>query len=130
MTRSRVLIVDDEDGIRDMLREFLTGAGFRVALAADAAAARQAIAGGWFDAAVVDAVLPGGGQGLDIARELARRGVPVVMMTGNPVALRQLRMLSIPALRKPFRLAELLRLVEGARLGDRIDDAEPTAIGA
>jgi two-component system, OmpR family, response regulator len=115
MARCRVLVVDDQYDIREMLGEFLTGAGFHVALAADAAAARQAIARGSFDVAVVDAVLRGGEQGLDVARELAGLGMPVVMMTGHFAALRQLRMLNMPTLCKPFRLAELRRLVDGAR---------------
>jgi DNA-binding response OmpR family regulator len=54
----RVLIVDDESQIVDLLREFLRGAGFEVDAAGDAAGALELIRNQIFDAAVIDFNLP------------------------------------------------------------------------
>jgi DNA-binding response OmpR family regulator len=119
MAPCRVLVVDDQDDIRAMLLEFLAGPGFRAAGAADAAAARRAAARDGCDVAVIEAVLRDG-PGLDLARDLAAKGVAVVMMTGHFAALAQLRALGVPTLGKPFRLADFLRAVTAARTADAI----------
>jgi len=126
MAPCRVLVVDDQEDIRAMLLEFLSGVGFRAAAAADAAAARRAAARERFDVAVIDAVLRGE-PGLDLAREFAGQGVAVVMMSGHFAALAQLRALGIPALGKPFRLAELRRAILAARAAEAVGGA---ALGA
>ena len=60
MTEQRhVLVVDDDDRIRDLLRRFLSRAGFRVTVAPDAAAARRMAETLTFDLVVVDVMMPG-----------------------------------------------------------------------
>ena len=54
----RILIVDDESQIVDLLKEYLRGAGFEVDAAGDAAGALELIRNQIFDAAVVDFNLP------------------------------------------------------------------------
>ncbi len=66
----RVIIVDDDPGIRDVVGEFLGRHGFEVAEAADAAGLQRALAGAPADVIVLDVMLPGD-DGLTICRRLA-----------------------------------------------------------
>jgi two-component system OmpR family response regulator len=76
----RVVIVDDDPGIRDVVGEFLTRHGFDVAEAADAAGLQRALAAGAPDVIVLDVMLPGD-DGLTICRRLAGQpDAPAVIM--------------------------------------------------
>ena len=52
-------MVDDDDRIRELLKEYLARAGFRVSAAADAAAARRLVEQLDFDLLVLDVMMPG-----------------------------------------------------------------------
>ena len=65
-----LLIVDDDDRIRDLLKQYLSRAGFRVTGASDAAAARRLTEMLDFDLMVLDIMMPGE-DGLSFARWLA-----------------------------------------------------------
>jgi len=85
-----LLVVDDDDRLRDLLREFLTGRGFRVSTSADAAAARRLLAAISFDLLVLDVMMPGE-DGLSLTRWLRGRpgqagAAPVLILTarGDP----------------------------------------------
>ena len=54
-----LLVVDDDDRIRDLLKEYLVRCGFRVTGASDAAAARRLIESLEFDLFVLDVMMPG-----------------------------------------------------------------------
>lgn len=54
-----LLIVDDDDRIRELLKEYLARAGFRVTAAAGGAPARKLITTLDFDLAVFDVMMPG-----------------------------------------------------------------------
>src|SRR5438105_1164973 len=64
-----VLVVEDDENLRVVLRDNLEEEGYRVADAASAAAARAAIAGTRFDLVVLDVMLPDG-DGYTLCREL------------------------------------------------------------
>ncbi|MCS6890692.1 MAG: response regulator transcription factor [Rhodovarius sp.] len=82
-----LLVVDDDARLRALLQRFLTEQGFRVAVAADAAEARAALAAFAFDLIVLDVMMPGE-SGLDLVGSLRRAGqqVPILMLTarGDP----------------------------------------------
>ena len=59
------------------------------------------------DLLILDAVMPGR-QGFRLATDAAQRGIPIMMMTGEPVMNEMLDQLGWSHLRKPFRLPELL----------------------
>ncbi len=65
----RVLLVEDEDGVREGLAEALRTVGYAVTTAADLSAARNALDGGPFDAVLSDMVLPDG-SGVDLIRHV------------------------------------------------------------
>lgn len=79
-----LLVVDDDARLRALLQRFLTEQGFRVTAAADAAAARAALASFAFDLIVLDVMMPGE-SGLDLTESLRRAGqdVPILMLTAR-----------------------------------------------
>lgn len=78
-----VLVVDDDQKIRELLRRYLNEHGFRVTPAADAAAARAAMRGLSFDIILLDVMMPGE-NGLDLARDLkSSMSVPILMLTAR-----------------------------------------------
>jgi len=82
-----LLVVDDDARLRALLQRFLAEQGFRVTAAADAAAARRALAAVSFDLVVLDVMMPGE-SGLELTESLRREGleVPILMLTarGSP----------------------------------------------
>jgi two-component system phosphate regulon response regulator OmpR len=78
-----VLIVDDDQRIRELLARFLTANGFRVTTADDAASARSAMRGLAFDLIVLDVMMPGD-SGLVLARELQdKTKIPICLLTAR-----------------------------------------------
>jgi two-component system phosphate regulon response regulator OmpR len=79
-----LLVVDDDARLRALLQRFLAEQGFRVTAAADAAAARRALAGFAFDLVVMDVMMPGE-SGLELVESLRREGqeVPILMLTAR-----------------------------------------------
>src|SRR5687768_14931558 len=78
---SRILVVDDDPTVSDVVRRYLERAGYDVTLAADGAAALTAADASPPDLVVLDLMLPGM-SGLEVCRQLRRRSdVPVVMLT-------------------------------------------------
>lgn len=78
---TRLLIVDDDPGIRELTAAFLQGHGYAVDTAADGAAMRQAIAAQPYDLIVLDVMMPGE-DGLSILRSMDRsRGAAVIIQS-------------------------------------------------
>lgn len=79
-TSARILIVDDDPGIRDVVSEFLTRHGYQVQTAPDARGMEQELARGPVDLIVLDVMMPGE-DGLAICRRLsAQPGGPAIIM--------------------------------------------------
>ncbi|QUD87271.1 response regulator [Phenylobacterium montanum] len=113
-----LLVVDDDDRIRDLLREFLARAGFRVSVAADAAAARRLLLALEFDLLVFDVMMPGeDGFSLThwVRNHAPARLTPVLMLTARDAASDRIEGLTLGAddyLAKPFEPQELLLRIE------------------
>ena len=75
----KILVVDDDRGIRDVLAEFLTRHGYQVETVADAGEMDRALERARPDLVVLDLMLPGE-NGLSICRRLAGRDRPPVVM--------------------------------------------------
>ncbi len=76
-----ILVVDDDDRIRDLLRQYLTENGFIVTVASDAADARVRIGILEFDLLVLDLMMPGE-NGLEFAASVREKNpVPILMLT-------------------------------------------------
>ncbi|MDP9103727.1 MAG: response regulator [Pseudomonadota bacterium] len=110
-----LLVVDDDDRIRELLKEYLARAGFRVTTAADAARARKLMQTLDFDLAVLDVMMPGE-DGLSLSRWVRGRGpTPVLILTARGEAQDRIAGLTTGAddyLQKPFEPQELLLRIE------------------
>jgi len=130
----RILVVDDDPALRDLLREYLTASGFMVEAAADGAQMRERIGQAMPDAIVLDLMLPGE-DGLSLAREL-RKGsdVPILMLSARGEEVDRVVGLEVGAddyLAKPFSPRELLaRLRALLRRARRDSPAVATAPAA
>ena len=106
-----ILVVDDDDRLRELLGKYLADNGFRVAIAADAQDARSRLANLAFDLIVLDLMMPGE-SGLDLAADLRRTNpVPILMLTAMGEAEDRIRGLECGAddyLTKPFEPRELV----------------------
>ena len=108
----KLLVVDDDPRMRDLLRRYLTENGFEVSLAADGPAMNRLLLREPFDLIVLDLMLPGE-DGLSIVRRLRGAGerTPVVMLTARGDDVDRIIGLEVGAddyLPKPFNPRELL----------------------
>lgn len=117
MQHAHVLIVEDEAPIRDMIRFALERAGFSISEAADAQAARLAIAERRPALVLLDWMLPGV-SGAQFARELRRdeltADIAIIMVTARVDADDRVRGLDLGAddyITKPFSSSELVARV-------------------
>jgi len=110
-----ILVIDDDNRLRDLLQKFLTEKGFRVTTAADAEAARQRLASLTFDLLVVDVMMPGE-SGLEFTRSLrATSRVPILMLTAMSETEARIEGLQAGAddyLSKPFEPLELVLRIQ------------------
>ncbi|MBV7535395.1 response regulator transcription factor [Duganella sp. sic0402] len=119
----RILLVEDDPRLAEMLTEYLGQSGFRVTHAPTGRAAMDHIAGAGIDAVILDLMLPDM-DGLDVCRQLrATSDVPVLMLTARGDAIDRIVGLEIGAddyLPKPFEPRELLARLR-AILRRRVD---------
>ena len=115
---SRLLLIDDDLRLTDMVGGYLRNNGFDVDTAGSLAAGRDRLKQGAYDALLLDLMLPDG-DGLDFTRELRSNGrtrrVPLLMLTarGEPMdRIVGLGMGSDDYLPKPFEPRELLARVK------------------
>ncbi len=119
MTASRVLVVDDEADIRELLRDILSEEGYEVDAAANAAEARAARALHAPDLILLDIWMPDM-DGISLLREWSQNhglDCSVVMMSGHgtvETAVEATRLGAFDFVEKPLSLTKLLRTVERA----------------
>jgi two-component system, OmpR family, phosphate regulon response regulator OmpR len=133
-----LLIVDDDDRIRELLKEYLARAGFRVTAAAGGASARRLIGTLDFDLAVFDVMMPGE-DGFSLTRWLREQKgpagkTPILMLTAMGEPTHRIEGLKLGAddyLAKPFEPEELLLRIEAIlrRAQDRPVQGGPLSLG-
>src|SRR5450830_1608312 len=114
--QARVLVVDDEKGIREGCRRVLQAEGFRVAVATNGEAGLELARTAGFDLALIDVKMPGMG-GIELVRQLQQMDPALVsvMITGYATietAIDATRNGAHDFLPKPFTPDELMAKVE------------------
>jgi two-component system OmpR family response regulator len=114
--RLRVLVVDDDDAIRELLEELLTRDGFDVTALADPTQVEAAARAQRFHLALLDLMMPRQ-DGIETLRRLrlADRDVAVIIVTGYPsldTAVDAMKLEAMDYLRKPFSVEELRAVIE------------------
>src|SRR5258708_11424144 len=125
VTVATILVVDDEPGIVQLVRDYPEHGGFTVLVASDGQTALRTARTGRPDLVVLDLGLPGL-DGLDVTRALRREGeMPIIMLTARTEETDKLVGLELGAddyITKPFspkelvaRVRAVLRRAEGLR---------------
>jgi two-component system response regulator MprA len=107
----RILVVDDDQAVREVLGRTLTLGGYEVQMAADGEQALEAVVESVPEAVVLDIGLPGM-DGLELCRRVRRLGnrVPILMLTGRDAVSDRIDGLDVGAddyMVKPFDIGEL-----------------------
>ena len=106
-----ILVVDDDDGIRNLVKQYLTENNFLVTTANNAEDAKQKVDIIKFDLIVLDIMMPGQ-SGLEFTNENKKKiGTPIILLTAKGEATDRIEGLEIGAddyLAKPFEPKELI----------------------
>jgi CheY-like chemotaxis protein len=116
---ARILIIDDDEAVREAMQVLLETEGFEVHLAGDGQAGLHALETGAFDLVLVDMIMPGMGGGETIAAIGQRHPALAVIAVSGMLPRAPDRsdgaafagIGNVPMLHKPFRPRELLQAV-------------------
>jgi DNA-binding response OmpR family regulator len=136
-TALRILVVDDEADLRELLKRSFTREGHDVVAVADGNEALEQASQDGFDVVLLDVALGPGPSGYDVARALRsqRNVVPIIMLTALDTEADAVQGLEAGAddyVTKPFGLAELRSRVRAVlrRAGGRVlDDGSSVTVG-
>ncbi len=122
---AHILVVDDDDRIRSLLKRYLTENGLRVSTAKDGAEARELLGSMEFDLLILDVMMPGL-SGFDLTEKIrAASNVPILLLTARGLPEDRIEGLERGAddyLSKPFEPRELL-----LRIGALLRRSRPIA---
>ena len=107
---SRILAVDDDEGVRTLLEHILSAAKYEVDAAASVRASLALLERNYYNLLLADLMLPDG-SGMQIAEEAHRRGTPAIIVTAYPYRFRKADLARFDLLLKPVQPAELLEAV-------------------
>src|SRR5215470_4459795 len=113
-SRPRMLLIDDDSNVREVLEHLLASFGYECQTAADATSGLARFAEGSWDLLLVDVVMPGmSGWALIEAIRRHTPSVPVVLITGlnQPAVMQRARSWRLPVIAKPFRADALQAVV-------------------
>lgn len=128
---NRLLIIDDDRGLVNLLKRFLEGEGFQVEAAYDHLGGLKLARSGTHELIILDVMLPGG-SGFELLKALRQdSGIPVLLLTARGEAVDRILGLEIGAddyLAKPFDPRELVARVRAVLRRTR-ESAPATAAG-
>jgi two-component system, OmpR family, response regulator len=112
----KVLILEDDKGIQEILAEVFGREGYRFTVMARAEEFKATIDDGDIDVAIVDVLFPGPEDGYDLARYAADRGCGVVLVTGHHDHFERVEKSGHLYAFKPYSVRSLLTLIDEALL--------------
>lgn len=109
----KVLLVEDEREIQNLLEELFASEGYRFTIVGDGPSMRQALIDDpAIDIVIIDVLVPGGIDGLTLADEAQARGLPVILVTGDRTRIDELDARGCRYMIKPFTLTAFIELIE------------------
>jgi DNA-binding response OmpR family regulator len=115
MPKTRILLVEDEEGIRELLFELLVDAGFEIVQADTGDMAFRLLEHDNLQLLLTDINMPGRLDGVELAKlaRLSHPDIPIVFMTGRPDGAARAQHIQQPraVLEKPFDLTHVLKTV-------------------
>ncbi len=131
--KSHILIVDDDDRIRDLLKDFLTENNYIVSTAENAIQAKKKLEYLKFDIIILDVMMPGQ-NGYELTKEIKKQiRVPIILLTAKGEVENRIKGLELGAddyLGKPFEPKELLlRIKNIINKSVKIDLSSKQSIG-
>ncbi len=124
MSMHRILVIDDEQSIRDLLKDFLQTKGFEVSTASDGESGLTLLKENTFDLFLLDLMMPGI-SGLDVLRqrESEKIDIPCIVITAHAsvqTAVEAMKLGAFDYISKPFVLEDIhlaiTRLLDYSRL--------------
>ena len=113
--KKHILIVDDDDRIRSLLKDFLTVNNYIVSTAENAAQAKNKLEYLKFDVIILDVMMPGQ-NGYDLTKEIKKdMKIPIILLTAKGEVENRIKGLEIGAddyLSKPFEPKELVLRIQ------------------
>jgi PAS domain S-box-containing protein len=121
--RGTVLVVDDQEEVREVAAAHLEALGYQVVQAASGRAALEVLQGSGVDVLLVDYAMPGMvGSEVVRAAQQRRPGLAIVLMTGYAEAdTLEEPLEGVVMLKKPFRMRELGAAIDAAPRARRVD---------
>jgi DNA-binding response OmpR family regulator len=108
----KVLIVENDDFVRELLGEVFNHEGFLFTSVANGADMLEKLDEDDYDIAVIDLTLPGDKDGFALAEIACTQGCSVILVTGDPRHAPRLEQSGHVYLLKPFRMHQLTALVD------------------
>ncbi len=114
----RVLIIDDDETVRDVLQSFLVNKGFEVTLAVDGQSGIDCIKSSSFDIILTDLIMPGI-NGIEVLKEITTLNIktPVLVITAFgtvQTAVEAMKLGAFEYVTKPFNLDEIMIVINKA----------------
>lgn len=119
LPKLKILLVDDETALRNLIAQHLSMVGPSVSEAKSGSEALQLLSSGEFDLLITDHLMPQmtGLQLIEAARQRIPH-LPCILLTGGLMDDAQIRSLNIGFLEKPFGPADLVRVIRETRIGE------------
>ena len=132
--KNHILIVDDDDKIRNLLKEYLTENNYIVSTAENADQAKERLQYLRFDIIILDVMMPGQ-DGYELTKEIKKQiKVPIILLTAKGEVESRIKGLELGAddyLSKPFEPKELiLRIKNIINKNTKIDTKSKHVVGA
>ncbi len=129
--KSHILVIDDDDRIRELVKQYLNDNNFIVSTAINAEDAKSQIGRFRFDLAVLDVMMPGQ-SGFDLTKEIKKKiNMPIILLTAKGESENRIKGLELGAddyIGKPFEPKELLLRINNILSKSRMVDAKKISL--
>ena len=127
----KILVIDDDDRIRELVKQYLNDNNFIVSTAVNAEDAKSQIGRFRFDLAVLDVMMPGQ-SGFDLTKEIKKKiNMPIILLTAKGESENRIKGLELGAddyIGKPFEPKELLLRINNILSKSRMVDAKKISL--